>query len=240
MFLLKATSMQIPGYENYTISEEGIVVNTNTGRVLKPSLNENGYLYISLWKNNRNCSRTVHRLVALTYIPNPDNKPFVNHIDANRSNPRRDNLEWCTQTENIKHAYMIGNMSQKQNFTVDELEWLLTEFLQNRTMTELATQMHVGLSRLTINLRKCARQTNRLEVFEAMLTQQKRVRNTEANVSRQKPIIQLDRLGRSIATFPSLTTATRALGKSSSGPISNALNPDNPQRTAYGFQWKFA
>lgn len=230
----------IKGFENYVIDEVGQVTNLNTGRVLKPSLNENGYLYVSLWKGNKGCPRTLHRLVATAFIPNWLNKPFVNHIDANRSNPHKSNLEWCTQSENIKHAYAIGTMSQKRNFTHGELDGLLEEFLKNRTMTELATVMKVGLSRLTINMRQRAIQTNQSSAFEVMLKEQKRSRNTNANANKQRAVIQMDCAGNHIATFPSITAATRALGKLSSGTLSNTLNPNMSQTIGYGFQWKYA
>lgn len=229
----------ISGFENYAVNEEGVVVNTNSGKVLKPSLNENGYVYVSFWKNKKGHTRTVHRLVASAYIPNPLDKPFVNHLDANRSNPHKDNLEWCTQSENIKHAYNIGNLSQKQNFTPEDLTWLLSEFLNNRTMTVLASDMKVGLSRMTINLRNHAYKTGLTTAFEAMLLEQKRVRNTQANEPKKTPIQQLDRGGNVLAIFPSLSAAARALGKDTCGPISNVLNPNNSQRIGYGYQWKY-
>jgi hypothetical protein len=230
----------IPGFENYSIDETGKVTNTNSGRVLKPSLNENGYLYVHLWKDGKSHSRTAHRLVAEVFIKNPDKKPFVNHIDANRSNPHKDNLEWCTQAENIAHAYRIGNMSQKQNFTSEELDWLLDEFLKNKTMTALAENMKVGLSRMTINLRNRAILSGRSAEFEAMLVQQKNARNTAANAEKRIPVSQLNSTGEVIMVFPSATAAARALGKTSSGPIHNALNPNNLQKKAYGYQWKYA
>lgn len=230
----------ITGFENYVISESGEVKNTNTGKALKPSLNENGYWYVSLWKDAKNHTRSLHRLVAQAYIPNPENKPFVNHIDANRANPHKANLEWCDQSENIKHAYNIGNMSQKKHFSSEELDWLLESFLSGKTMTSLSTEMCVGLSRLTINLRGRAIKTDREAEFEAKLKDQKRERNTAANESKRKPVIQLDLQGNILATFPSATSAARALGKSTTGPICNALNPLNSQKIGYGYQWKYA
>lgn len=54
----------------------------------------------------------IHRLVAQTFIPNPDKKPFVNHKDGDRSNNKVDNLEWCTKTENERHKiYVLGHAS---------------------------------------------------------------------------------------------------------------------------------
>lgn len=230
----------IPGFENYVISENGTVTNLNTGRVLKPSLNENGYLYVALWKENKQRSQTLHRLVATAYLPNPLYKPIVNHKDADRTNPHKDNLEWCTQSENVAHAYRLGNMSAKRNFSEPDLDWLLAEVLANRNMTDLAETMKVGLSRLTINLRKRAIDTGQSGAFCAILKEQKRVRNTAANSGRRKPVNQLDEQGNVFARFPSATAAARALGKTTAGPIYNALNPDNPQQRGYGYQWKYA
>ena len=230
----------IKGHETYAVCEDGKVLNLKTQKILKPSLNENGYLYVSLWNNNKSHTRTVHRLVAEAYIPNPGDKPFVNHIDANRANPHKDNLEWCTQSENIQHAYRIGNKTQKQHFSVEEMDWLLARFLENRSMTELAKTMGVGLSRMTINLRNQAHKAGKVEAFEAMLKSQKAQRNTEANANKRKPVIQLDLKGNVLGHFPSATAAARALGKTTSGPICNALNPSNPQKIGYGFLWKYA
>lgn len=231
----------INGFEGYSIKEDGQVLSARKGRFLTPHLNENGYLYVTLRRANKNSTRAVHRLVAEAYISNPDNKPFVNHLDADRTNAHKDNLEWCTQSENIKHAYVLGNMSQKKNFTIEELEWLFTQVInQSSNMTALAKKMNVGLSRLTINLRNHAHRTERVVEFETALSSQKRVRNTAANASKQKPVTQYDLQGNFIAEFPSATAAARALNKVSSGSIANALNPAFPQQIAFGYIWKYA
>lgn len=64
--------------------------------------------HVELWKDNKRYVRMIHRLVAENFIPNPDGKPQVNHIDGNRYNNRYDNLEWCTNRENMIHAYKTG------------------------------------------------------------------------------------------------------------------------------------
>lgn len=231
----------IPGFEEYLISETGEVFSTKSNRALTPHLNENGYLYITMRKNNRNKTVAIHRLVAQAYIPNTENKPFVNHINADRSNPHKENLEWCTQSENLKHAYKLGNHSQKKNFTSEELDWLLDRLINhNQTMTALSKELSVGLSRLTINMRNRAHKTNLVSAFEEILKKQKTIRNTEANSSKRKPVLQLDSEGSVVRAFPSATAAARALDKVSSGPIHNALNPTNPQKKAYGYSWKYA
>ncbi len=82
--------------------------------LMKLHLNKYGYVSVTL--NNRGQSkRTVHRLVALTFILNPHNKPYINHKDGDRTNNHINNLEWCTNSENILHAYKTGlQVSQKR------------------------------------------------------------------------------------------------------------------------------
>ena len=89
----------IPNNETYYIDKYGLVYNDNGDR-LKQSMVGSGYMCVVL--TGKRCY--VHRLVAQTFIPNPDNKPNVNHKDGNRLNNHVDNLEWCTQKENVSHA----------------------------------------------------------------------------------------------------------------------------------------
>lgn len=72
--------------------------------ILKHGINNNGYYYVNLCKNKKSCLKTIHRLVGLAFIPNPLNKPKINHKDTIKTNNYKNNLEWCTQKENIKHA----------------------------------------------------------------------------------------------------------------------------------------
>lgn len=78
------------------------------GTFLKLRFNNRNYNIVSLYKNNIQEVRFIHRLVAETFIPNPENKPEVNHIDGDKQNNKIDNLEWCTRTENNKHAWKTG------------------------------------------------------------------------------------------------------------------------------------
>lgn len=95
----------IPNFELYSISRDGVV---NNGRKdLKPYLNNSGYLCIDL-KQGVRTKHLIHRLVAQTYIDNPNNYPIVNHIDGNKLNNHVDNLEWCTNSHNILHARASG------------------------------------------------------------------------------------------------------------------------------------
>jgi predicted DNA-binding WGR domain protein len=94
--------------KNYLVSNFGRVKSLRTNKILKQTTDRNGYLHVCLCTNNKRKNMMVHRLVALSYLPNPEDKPEVNHIDGNKENNRIDNLEWATSKENIDHAYKIG------------------------------------------------------------------------------------------------------------------------------------
>ena len=108
----------VPGYEGiYQVSNFGFVKRlpiTLHNRFYKEKLltichnSGTGYDFVCLRKNDRDKNFSVHRLVAEAFIPNPNNLPEVNHIDGNKQNNFVDNLEWCTRSDNLKHASNIG------------------------------------------------------------------------------------------------------------------------------------
>jgi len=77
-------------------------------RTLSPGIYKKGHSRVALSKDGILTSLTIHRLVALAFIPNPGNKRTVNHIDGNKQNNHKDNLEWSTYSENLKHALDTG------------------------------------------------------------------------------------------------------------------------------------
>lgn len=90
----------------YEVSNLGDVRNIKTQKILKPQIKPNGYSDVDLnMKDIRKCGMYIHRLVALAFIPNPYNKPNVNHKDLNKQNNTVDNLEWVTQKENVQHYF---------------------------------------------------------------------------------------------------------------------------------------
>ncbi len=95
-------------FDRYQIFPDARVYSIRTKRFLKPVINTKGYSYVTLCKKGekkKNCY--IHTIVAKYFIPNPDDKNVVNHIDANKSNNHVDNLEWVTQSENMKHAFQL-------------------------------------------------------------------------------------------------------------------------------------
>lgn len=96
------------GYEKeYQISNFGRICRKETGLRLKPFLSH-GYHRVELCKNNIRIKHQVHRLVALTFIPNPNNYPMINHIDSCGINNHVSNLEWCDNSHNVKHAKAVA------------------------------------------------------------------------------------------------------------------------------------
>jgi len=78
--------------------------------ILSPGINEFGYAYVVLFKSNKGKPLRVNRLVALAFISNPLNKKEVNHLDGDRQNNRKWNLEWSTRSENLKHRGRLRKM----------------------------------------------------------------------------------------------------------------------------------
>lgn len=128
----------VKGYEGiYEISSFGRVKSLGRkgsgasikDRILKPGLSTSGYLFYNLCINNNPKIHQAHRLVALHFIPNPENKKEVNHIDADKHNNFVDNLEWATPSENIRHGLRMGIMntekgSKKHNAVLNESQVL--------------------------------------------------------------------------------------------------------------------
>ena len=99
---------QIDGFP-YLINSKGEIYSIRTKRHIRPALTKCGYLQARLWVNNKCYHRSVHRLVAETFIDNIYGKEQVNHKDGNKTNNNADNLEWVTRSENQWHRYNVLN-----------------------------------------------------------------------------------------------------------------------------------
>ena len=101
--------MEIVGFEKYLIYEDGRVWSgKGKGMFMKHRVDRYGYLQVCLWKDRKVKCMRVHRLIALHYIPNPENKPEVDHFDNNRQNNNISNLRWVSRSENNRNRKTYG------------------------------------------------------------------------------------------------------------------------------------
>ena len=106
--------------DDYEITANGDVINKLSGRHVKPQINGKGYLRVSIGGR----LLFVHRLVAEKYVPNPDHKPQVNHMDGNKLNNHADNLEWVTNLQNRRHAIKEGLHRTGSKLTESQVDFI--------------------------------------------------------------------------------------------------------------------
>lgn len=100
---------EIPNFDNYLVSNMGRVWSKSRETVMKAYKQNSGYMGIKLISDKKVITHfLIHRLVAIVWINNPDNKPFINHINGNKEDNTTSNLEWVTASENVLHARETG------------------------------------------------------------------------------------------------------------------------------------
>jgi hypothetical protein len=144
-------------YENrYLIGEDGSILNLANNTRLTPSENPNGYLKVSLANGDgTSTQQSIHRLVALHYVPNPYGYTQVNHKDGNKKHNQDTNLEWCDPSYNINHAFKTG--LRKGYMSADDKEHHLHQVLNGAQVNDIAVQ----ISRRPETLHKMLRETSK-------------------------------------------------------------------------------
>ena len=163
----KITWKLVSGYDNYEISSQGTLRNTKSGKVLKAN-NVRGYLQFCLTKDKKEKRLYAHRLVSIAFIDNPENKPHVNHIDGDKANNHKGNLEWVTVSENIIHAHQTGLIDSKgENCNASKLKdsevLQIRELLKGTGMSQKTIGNVFGVGQDTISLIKTGKRWSHLK-----------------------------------------------------------------------------
>ena len=193
----------------YYITEDGKCYNDRTGKYLKGQENyKNGYFSYNLTlPDGRKKRMYAHRLVAQAYIPNPNNKEQINHIDGNKLNNTVDNLEWVTGQENVQHSIENELKQNKHIFCFTKDKKLVAEYKNIEEAVKATkisrTSIHKGLvSKPTV---LCC---NYYWSYEKILGETTQYKNT----GKAKAVNQYTKDGKYLMTYPSVGAAARALG----------------------------
>lgn len=205
----------VVGYEGlYEVSNLGNVIrinyrNTGKRKLIKPHKNKNGYVQIHLWKNEKRQMFYVHRLVAEAFILNPENKPFIDHINTIRDDNMVENLKWCTRLENN------NNPLTKEK---------VLSHLQNENHPMLGKH-HTEGTKKNMSISQSGEKNHMYG----------KIGEKHHN---SKPILQYSKDGTFIREWASMADVQRELGISE-GDISNVCARKPNHKTAGGYVWKY-
>lgn len=146
-----SNGVKIKGYDYY-VNKDGYVFNKRGKKLTNVEVG-NGYMAVDLCENGIKKRMLVHRIVAEAFIPNPENKPEVNHINGVKSDDRLENLEWVTKSENQKHKFdVLGHSLAGDKNTQSKLTWEQVEEIRSATniqQKELATRYNVSVTTIS-------------------------------------------------------------------------------------------
>lgn len=243
---------EYPKNIKYEVSDDGLVKNKERQRILKSNKMKNGYLSVSLRQEDGSYKLVyVHRLVAETYLPNPENKSDVNHKDGNKLNNHLDNLEWATRSENLKHAYNIG-LKENNREIARNLCLTNEKILQHREESKVQIQQLDETNNLIAeyaSIAEAAEATGivKQNIAAASLGQRrtaggfkwKRINHDEQVLPpkiKERAVRQIDFDGNVVNNFPSIAEAGRKTGIDAKNIQAVCAGK---RKTTGGYKWEY-
>ena len=217
---------------DYSVSTEGEVRKDTTNYILSQSPQQD-YKFVTLLINGQQKRMRVHRMVAMTFIENPDNKPYVNHINGIRYDNNVENLEWVTQSENIQHAVRTGLMQNGRKKAVIQYNLNGDRMATFESASEAARQTGGSQSKITMC---CKRQRETANDYQWRYYDDiQDVQKVEKKFITGKKVAKCDEEGNILEIFPSFKEAARAVNGTSSA-ISRVCSGTNIRHK--GYKWK--
>lgn len=216
----------------YSVSNMGRVMNTDTGKLLRSKPDKDGYCIVSLHLNGKYRQERVHRMVALAFIPNPDNKPTVNHLNEIKTDNRCVNLEWATYYEQVHHGTRNQRVRQEV-YSEPVLRFAPDGTVKRYESVRLAAKEVGRKSESIVECLKGRAQTSAGYEWCYENNGEKWIHGTIKN----RPVTKLDEAGRTMKIYPSIQSAAKDIGISPSGIW---LCLQGKRKTAGGYAWQYS
>lgn len=221
---------------NYSVSKDGRVKNNITNKELSLRTQQ-GYKHATIYINKKPKSCRVHRLVATAFIPNPENKPYVNHLNGIRSDNRVENLEWVTPSENTQHAVDTGLFKPTREKQVIQYGLNGEKISEYRSIAEAARQTK-GLVEKIVQCCQMTRKTHNGFQWRYKEDEVDKLQPASLPKTTAKRVAQVNpKTNEIIAIYDSFCQAAKAVNGTQSA-ITHVIKGDKGTKTHKDFGWK--
>lgn len=171
-----AADGEVYSVERTVLGKDGAVYPFKAKHKSKQVNVQTGYLQVNLWKDGIGKQEANHRLAAIAFIPNPENKPEVNHIDGDKLNPATYNLEWATSAENSQHAVDTGLRVYTSRMTKAEFTLCLQQAIAGESYLAISVRTPYKHVYISIRLRRLAKELGIEDLLDESLQEQRAIR----------------------------------------------------------------